>query len=137
MIGRLSLSRKKNLNRGLIVLGLLLCLVKGQSSLYASSGCSNDPVASTIELVLTDLPNHGFHFQPSARLTPAGNVIAISAPVFHQGPRWISTADDNHARLVLKLCGQVIAYHYQPGPTSTIRLILHQSPDTDPLLQQA
>jgi hypothetical protein len=134
MISKHPSNYRSRLSRSLFVLGLLFYLVKGQSSLYASSDCSGDPIATTAELVVSSTPDYGFHFPPS---TPAsGTAFALSVSDFHSGHACLSAHYDNYARLVLK--SSEYAFICQPRSSlfRKIRTFQHQSSDADPLLFQ-
>lgn len=121
--------------RSLFVLGIAFYLIKGQSSLYASSDCSGDPIAATVELVLSDTPGYGFHFQPVfAQILPAGTAIALPASNFRSGHSLLSAQHDTCTRLVLKSTGFVFDCQQRSNLSSNTRAKLHQSQDADPLL---
>jgi hypothetical protein len=120
--------------RSLFVLGIVFYLIKGQSVLYASDGCSGDPIATTVELVLSDTPEYECCFQPSATLAfSAAPAFVLPASDFYSGHSFLSARHNVLTRLVLKSC----EYAYVCQPRSTLfcktRTIRNQSSSADPL----
>lgn len=117
--------------RGFFVLGAVFFLVKGQSGFCATPGCSGDPVAAAVELVLRDPPDYGFHYQPHFALTPEyETAFAVSAAGLSSGVANLSAAYDHYARAVLKSNDHVFIFR---SCISFIRkTIPHSSPDGDP-----
>lgn len=133
MIGTRTSNGRNNISRILFVLGVLLYLTKGQGALFVSPGCSADPVVTTVELVLTDLPDHTFHFQPPTVLTPDAGSVSAEYPLHSRSDyTLLSIQHDTHARLVLKSNEIVSSRLPQSGIAASTRRILPQSSDVDP-----
>lgn len=121
--------------RSLVVLGILFYLAKGQSSLYAAADCSGDPIATTVELVISDLPDYGGCFHQFCTPSNAvGTTFALPENGFPSGHTIISARYDAYARLVLKSTDYVFTCLSRNKVSIKTRSVLHQSPDADPLL---